>query len=50
MWRHPFACAGFGAVTLLLFSIPLLSVVALPLSVVGGTFLYARAAGSRDLR
>lgn len=41
--RHAFASLGFGAVIGTLFAIPVLSAFALPLAVVGGTLLYARA-------
>jgi uncharacterized protein involved in cysteine biosynthesis len=44
--RHVFACLGFGMVYLLLFSIPWFTPVVLPLAVVGGTLLVARAPGS----
>lgn len=47
--RHLFACAGFGLAVLFLFSIPLASIIALPLAVVGGTLLVARAEGSVSL-
>ena len=43
LWDHPFACAGFGATMALLFSIPIVSSLSLPLAVVGGTLLVARA-------
>lgn len=49
LWRHLFACAGFGAVISVLFAIPLASSLALPLAVVGGTILVARAPGSSAL-
>jgi CysZ protein len=45
LWRHLFACAGFGAIVSILFAIPLVSSLALPLAVVGGTLLVARAPG-----
>jgi uncharacterized protein involved in cysteine biosynthesis len=41
--RHFFATFGFGASLGFLFAIPVLSSFALPLAVVGGTLLYARA-------
>jgi uncharacterized protein involved in cysteine biosynthesis len=41
--RNLWACLGFGASFALLFAIPLVSSLALPLAVVGGTLLYARA-------
>jgi CysZ protein len=43
LWRHTYACLGFGAVFTLLFTFPILSSVCLPLAVVGGTLLVARA-------
>lgn len=42
IWRHLFACLGFGLSFLLLFAVPLLSCFFLPLAVVGGTLLVAR--------
>jgi uncharacterized protein involved in cysteine biosynthesis len=41
--RHFFACLGFGAIGSLLFSIPIVSCLAIPLAVVSGTLLVARA-------
>jgi CysZ protein len=41
--RHLYACVGFGAATMVLFSIPFVSVLALPVAVVGGTLLAGRA-------
>ena len=41
--RHLFATLGFGAAIGFLFAIPIVSSFALPLAVVGGTLLYARA-------
>ncbi len=43
LWEHIFACAGFGGVLTSLFSIPFLSSFVLPIAVVGGTLLVARA-------
>ena len=43
LWKHCFACAGFGAAITLLFAIPFVSCLSLPLAVVGGTLLFARA-------
>ncbi|MBI4924542.1 MAG: EI24 domain-containing protein [Bdellovibrio sp.] len=43
LWKHLYACLGFGVSFSVLFAIPLLSSLALPLAVVGGTLLYARA-------
>jgi CysZ protein len=39
---HFFACLGFGCAFTALFSLPIVSSLALPLAVVGGTLLYAR--------
>lgn len=47
--RYPAASLGFGASIAFLFALPLISVLALPIAVVGGTLLYARAPGSADL-
>ncbi|MBS1961293.1 MAG: EI24 domain-containing protein [Bdellovibrionales bacterium] len=41
--RHLFATFGFGAAVGILFAIPFVSAFSLPLAVVGGTLLYARA-------
>lgn len=43
LFRHLFACCGFGFSTSLLFAIPFVGSFALPLAVVGGTLLVARA-------
>ncbi len=43
LFRHALACAGFGASVGMLFALPLISAFAMPLAVVGGTLLYARA-------
>jgi uncharacterized protein involved in cysteine biosynthesis len=43
LWRHKLACSGFGAVCSLGFAVPFASALFLPLAVVGGTLLYARA-------
>lgn len=47
--RHLFACLGFGAAFTFLFSIPIVSSFCLPLAVVGGTMLAARAKGNAQL-
>lgn len=47
--RHKFACLGFGAVTSTLFAIPFAAPFFLPLAVIGGTLLAARAPGSSAL-
>jgi CysZ protein len=47
--RHFYSSLGFGASVAFLFSIPLLSLFALPLAVVGGTLLVARANGDDTL-
>ncbi len=49
LWRHIYACTGFGAILTFLFAIPFLSSFILPLAVVGGTLLAARAPGSSQL-
>ncbi len=41
--RHPYASLGFGSSISILFSIPLVSAWVIPLAVVGGTLLVARA-------
>lgn len=41
--RHAFASLGFGAAFGILFAIPIISAFTVPLAVVGGTLLYARA-------
>jgi uncharacterized protein involved in cysteine biosynthesis len=41
--RHAWACSGFGAAITLLYAIPFVSSLALPVAVVGGTLLVARA-------
>ena len=43
LFRYPFAAVGFGAALSFLFAIPIVSCFAVPLAVVGGTVLYARA-------
>lgn len=43
LFRHAFATFGFGTALGFLFPIPVVSSLALPLAVVGGTLLYARA-------
>ena len=47
LWRHLFACAGFGAVLSVLFAIPLVASFTVPIAVVGGTLLAARAPGRK---
>ncbi|MBL7715359.1 MAG: EI24 domain-containing protein [Bdellovibrionales bacterium] len=49
LWRHFYVCLGFGIILSGLFAIPLLSSFALPLAVVGGTLLVARAPGNENL-
>ncbi len=49
LWRHIYACTGFGAILTFLFAIPFLSSFILPLAVVSGTLLAARAPGSSQL-
>ena len=41
--HHPWKSLGFGLTTSLLFSIPLVNLIALPVSVVGGTLLFLDA-------
>lgn len=43
--RHAWACVGFGAAITFLYSIPVVASFTLPLAVVGGTLLVARAGG-----
>lgn len=50
LWRHPYACVGFGLSVTLLFSIPFLATFALPLAVVGGTLLFAKSQEASVLR
>ena len=45
LWRHAWACAGFGASVSVLFALPVVSSLALPIAVVGGTLLAARCPG-----
>ena len=49
LWHHIYACTGFGAILSFLFAIPFLSSFVLPLAVVGGTLLVARALGTSQL-
>lgn len=46
---HRYAALGFGVAHFLLFAIPLAAPLVLPVAVVGGTLLVARAAGGRGL-
>jgi len=46
LWQNLFACAGLGATLSFLFAIPILSSLCLPLAVVSGTLLYAKAQSS----
>ncbi|MBY0470790.1 EI24 domain-containing protein [bacterium] len=53
LWSHLYACGSFGFILSVLFTIPILSALFLPVAVVGGTLLYARAqrgAGSFQLK
>lgn len=43
LWRHLFACAGFGAAFSFLFAIPIVGALTIPVAVVAGTILYAEA-------
>ncbi|MGR3173608.1 MAG: EI24 domain-containing protein [Candidatus Scalindua sp.] len=49
LWHHIYACSGFGAILSFLFAIPFLSSFVLPIAVVGGTLLVARAPGTSEL-
>lgn len=49
LWRYLYVCLGFGTILSGLFAIPLISSFALPLAVVGGTLLVARAPGDANL-
>lgn len=40
--RNVFICAGFGFALIALFALPLISTLAIPLAVVGGTLLFAQ--------
>jgi CysZ protein len=46
---HAWACTGFGAAITVLYAIPFVSSFALPLAVVGGTLLVARARAGPEL-
>jgi uncharacterized protein involved in cysteine biosynthesis len=46
---YPGACLGFGAVFSVLFAIPVVGCLALPLAVVGGTQLFARSKPVRPI-
>lgn len=48
LWKHAYACVGFGGVMSVLFALPLVSILALPVAVIGGTLLTARAPGLKD--
>lgn len=50
LWRHLFACVGFGGTVTLLYTIPFLGSFVLPIAVVGGTLLVARAPGNPALQ
>jgi uncharacterized protein involved in cysteine biosynthesis len=47
--RHAWACTGFGAAVTLLYAIPFVSSLALPVAVVGGTLLVARASADASI-
>ncbi|ODS34051.1 MAG: Protein CysZ [Candidatus Scalindua rubra] len=49
LWQHIYACTGFGAILSFLFAIPFFSSFVLPIAVVGGTLLAARAPGTSQL-
>lgn len=48
--KNFYACVGFGAALSLCFAIPLLSIFVLPVAVVGGTLLFARAQSTELFR
>lgn len=48
LWRYFYACSGFGATLSLCFAIPILASLCVPLAVVGGTLLVARAQPTHD--
>lgn len=50
LWRHKFACVGFGITIGSIFALPFVSGFALPLAVVGGTLLYGRAQQTQELK
>ena len=50
LWRHRWACTGFGASITFFFAVPVVSSLALPVAVVGGTLLVARAPGNDSLK
>ncbi len=49
LWHHIYTCTGYGAILSFLFAIPFLSSFVLPIAVVGGTLLAARAPGTSEL-
>ncbi len=46
--EHPWNSLGFGLTTSLLFSIPVINLIALPVSVVGGTMLFIEAENKKS--
>ena len=49
LWDHMYSSIGFGATLAFLFAIPFFSSFILPIAVVGGTLLAARAPGSPQI-
>ncbi|MBN20672.1 MAG: hypothetical protein CL678_05225 [Bdellovibrionaceae bacterium] len=49
LWDYFYVCVGFGATVTFLFSLPFVASFALPMAVVGGTLLVARAPGNSQL-
>lgn len=45
LWNHIWACAGLGATISFFYALPFVATVALPVAVVSGTLLVARAPG-----
>lgn len=50
LWNHIWACAGLGATVSVFYAIPFVGTLALPVAVVSGTLLVARAPGLPDSR
>ncbi len=42
LWKHSYVCMGFGMSLSVLFALPFLSFLMIPLAVVGGTLLFAK--------
>jgi uncharacterized protein involved in cysteine biosynthesis len=43
LWNHMYACMGFGAALSVMFALPFVSFLVIPLAVVGGTLLFEKA-------